>query len=522
MSVAAQGTIASGSFRSMLSSWLPLAGVAVLPLIAVGLRFYYPMNADTSWLLTVGEKFLAGEKLYVDVIEVNPPASVYLYLPAIVLARLLPLSAEFFVNLLVLASIAGSLLLSARILSASPAGRMALNWPVLLAAVFVLGVMPGETFTEREHIATIAALPWLSALLVRMDGNKPVMFHALVAGICGGLLFCIKPVFAVPIAMAVAASLYVRRDWRIVTDIENLAAGTISVVYVASVYIFQPEFFSQIMPLLQATYLAYKNYGRVLGDPLFPYWAVLILAAFWFRGRRILREPAGLLLIASAGFTAMCIWQGKFWDYHYYPLMATGILGGICVAHSMHADRQKHADEKPPIVRTEVLIFALVLACIARAWQAFGPHEDMNKLADAINRIANKPSIAVLSDDIAIGHPLTRQIGARWVGSFCAQWVPAYEIMLGRNGKIDDSNRTTIAGYVRLSNSTLARDIASKKPDIILAAHGKFDWLAWALADKAIAAQLRSYRKVDEVLLNKRGTYISILKRSVMTVQAPR
>lgn len=71
--------------------------VALLVLTAglvVLLRSIIAMNPDTSWLITVSEQLLAGKKLYVDVAETNPPASVWLYLPVVASARVLHVSPE--------------------------------------------------------------------------------------------------------------------------------------------------------------------------------------------------------------------------------------------------------------------------------------------------------------------------------------------------------------------------------------------------------------------------------------------
>ncbi|RUW97020.1 hypothetical protein EOA35_26485, partial [Mesorhizobium sp. M8A.F.Ca.ET.023.01.1.1] len=43
-----------------------------------------PVNVDVSWLLTVGDRVLNGERLYVDIAEANPPFSTWLYLPFLV------------------------------------------------------------------------------------------------------------------------------------------------------------------------------------------------------------------------------------------------------------------------------------------------------------------------------------------------------------------------------------------------------------------------------------------------------
>ena len=45
------------------------------------------LDTDVSWLITVGEKMLDGQRLYIDIFEVNPPASVWIYFPGIAVAR---------------------------------------------------------------------------------------------------------------------------------------------------------------------------------------------------------------------------------------------------------------------------------------------------------------------------------------------------------------------------------------------------------------------------------------------------
>jgi hypothetical protein len=73
-----------------------LGGVAALAAVlgAATLRAALQTNSDVAWLLTVGEKVLDGQRLYVDVIETNPPASVLVYVPAIALGRLLGIAPE--------------------------------------------------------------------------------------------------------------------------------------------------------------------------------------------------------------------------------------------------------------------------------------------------------------------------------------------------------------------------------------------------------------------------------------------
>src|SRR5258708_36919271 len=73
--------------------------------VAIVLRHVLAANTDVSWLLTVGERVLDGQRLYVDVIDANPPMAVLIYLPGIVIARALGLPAEVVTDGLIFAAI---------------------------------------------------------------------------------------------------------------------------------------------------------------------------------------------------------------------------------------------------------------------------------------------------------------------------------------------------------------------------------------------------------------------------------
>ncbi len=75
-----------------------------------------PTNVDVSWLIVVSERLLDGERLTVDVMEVNPPFSVWLYMPFVVLERLAGGRAELWMAAGVVAAGLASVAISARML----------------------------------------------------------------------------------------------------------------------------------------------------------------------------------------------------------------------------------------------------------------------------------------------------------------------------------------------------------------------------------------------------------------------
>ena len=71
-----------------------LIGFAATVVAALVQSFFVPIDCDVSWLITVNEKMLAGQRLYLDIVEVNPPASIWLYTPFVWIAGQLQLRPE--------------------------------------------------------------------------------------------------------------------------------------------------------------------------------------------------------------------------------------------------------------------------------------------------------------------------------------------------------------------------------------------------------------------------------------------
>ena len=178
-----------------LRTWLPFALILAA---AMAVRHFVGANTDVSWEITLSERILDGQRLYTDLIELNPPASTFLYLPAVALARALGLAPEIVVDALVLTGALVSLAIAAgdivrryRLLDSRQSATAA------ALALAALTILPAQTFGEREHVALIAVLPALALLIARADGVRPLLWHCLVAGAgMPRVTICIKPHFA--------------------------------------------------------------------------------------------------------------------------------------------------------------------------------------------------------------------------------------------------------------------------------------------------------------------------------------
>jgi hypothetical protein len=488
--------------RLALPRWLPLVVVFVL---AVFLRQILIANTDVSWGLVMAEKLLDGQRLYVDIIEVNPPATPYLYVAPALLARLAGLPAEFVVDALVFLAaglslwLAGRILLKARLVADGDA------WMLATVVAAALTVLPAQTFGEREHIGLITFLPLLAAYAARAKGDAPSWSMAIAAGIGAGITVVIKPHFAGAILCTAAAAALCARSWRPLLAVENWIAAALFTAYSAWVVLAFPQFVSDVLPLVMTVYVPDKmKFLNFIIHFATLVWVVMLLLLALLKRRAALEPPFCLLLAASFGFSISYFVQQKGWPYHSYPMLALALIAlALAFIDRWHRALGEPAKRWKPLA---IAIMAGLIAGTTFCYMNFAG--DSSALAAPIRALKSHPKMLALSSDLAIGHPLTRQVGGIWVGRVSALWITNGVWRRRLNETFDPQTDARLEAYAARDRAMLAEDIAQRRPDVILVDLRGIDWLAWASSDPALAEQMRFYRgyqKLGDVLILRRA-----------------
>ena len=476
------------------SAWLPLIAIFAFGIL---LRNLVVANTDVSWLITLCEKVLAGERPYVDIIETNPPAAFLLYMLPVMLARALALRPEPVVDAFVFAGVAASLWLSAAILRRVElfSRRTQFQFAALFAAVLI--ILPAQTFGEREHIALIAFLPLLALSAARASGRSLPVWFVCAAGIGAGAVAIIKPHFVPAIALVALVAAHSARNWRVVFALENWIAAAMLAAYAALTFVLYPEFVQNILPLVAEVYVPIRSsiwkFMIHFGTPIY---LATFVAIFMLKGRDALNAPFSLLLAASLGFSFSYYSQMKGWAYHAYPMLAL-VLAALAIAFAQRWPLT--LPDESPRARAGRLSSALALSLLAGTtfvWMNFAI--DMRPLYATISRSVSNPKVLAITSDIAIGHPLTRALGGTWVSRVSGQWIVTGAKIL----KLDEPGPALRARYDALEaqdRNMLIEDIRRAKPDIILIDRIRFDWHMWAKSDAALSRELENYRPLDEI-----------------------
>jgi len=313
-----------------------LALVALPWLWAIG-YFFPPLNHDVAALLQFAQRMLHGERLYVDLIDINPPMVFWLDSLIVAVAEALRLSTITCLTVCVLVLCGATTIWTTWLLNRLGDGRQGLGatlWPALIG--FALIVYPMHSFGQREHLLLVFALPYTVAVAVRAGAGAPLGFGPQAAIALYALIgIMLKPYFAlVPLALElivlgqVGLARWARspQPWLILFGCS---------LYVAAVGLFLPNYFRVIVPLVAQCYeqtdlagflrLLTQDQVPALLVPLIP----LTVIAFRLPDARLSRSLVGLALAATAAGLA----QGKGWDYQFFTARAALALlfGAVAV-----------------------------------------------------------------------------------------------------------------------------------------------------------------------------------------------
>ena len=472
--------------------------VCALVVVAfVVIQLEISVSTNVSWLLVIGDKMWGGARLYTDLLEVNPPASVWLYLPAIWLEHGLGLRAEYGVLAGVTALLILSIGFSGRLLARAGIVRNPLVWT--LSALVAFGLVAGDSFAEREHIAAFLLLPLLSLVALRMQPEARMSaLEVFIAGVAAGLAVVIKPHFAAAVALPQIYAAARRRSLAPLLGVENALILAIAAAYASIAFMFYGDYWANLIPILADTYLKATSpiLGLIVG--IFPGFALVsIYIIVACKGVGKLADIFPIYLFSAAGFLLAHFAQGKSWPYHYYPAAALALLALLNDASPRWLAPSGESAGRGRRALPLTIIALMLLGVDVRAFMP--PASDVEALKPAIARRFPHPRVLAITGNLSVSHPLTREIGGVWVGTFASQWITEnVHSLLRKAPQIEPQRRARLEALEQMDRNILIGDLRKGDPDIVLLDKrtSYVDWKAWAKQPE-LAALLCAYEPID-------------------------
>jgi hypothetical protein len=506
----------------------PYALVAIGVFAAAALwQAWIGLLGDVTWLIMLDERWFAGEKPYVDFLEINPPASLLIYAPEVALAKLLGIRSETVVSVAGFAIAAGSLWLSAAILRR--AGRAADVSPGAFAVIaFTLVFLPGNAFMERDVLATAFGLPYLALAYARACSAPVRTRHAVLAGLGVGLMIALKPPFGLE---AVLPALYVvfRAGVRSALGmVEVPAAAMVAALYGVAAALFFPAYAQNMLPQVVNVYLAVRQGALELLNSEGGRDFLLLMALGGFVAQKKIVEPRLVTpaLAAIGAFLGYCA-QGKGWLYQAYPAFAIAAMfaglaferepmrgldralaalaliialacgvfiprwGVAFIAGTLAAVALRREISAESIAR-----FAAGAALGAAAAASYSGPLPSDALGRALEKLKPHATVMAVTESFGFVHPMVRRSGAKWV-----QGVPNMVIASGARILIDShpgdaALAAKLKPYIAEDYARVVADIENKRPDAIIVGplNTRFHAAVWA--DPALQAAMSDYQIV--------------------------
>jgi hypothetical protein len=472
---------------------MPLLLIGVVFAIAVGLRQVVPLNTDVSWLFVIGERMLDGQRLYRDIIEINPPMAPFAYLPGVALARVLGVDPRHVIDAQLLLLAAASLFAVSRILLLSPATAPSRSGAFAVWAAAVVTILPMHVFAQREHIALLTFLPALAVYALRSNREPLPLWAILIAGIGAGITLAFKPFFTVPAVFCILFATIRSRSWRVLFAPENIIAGVIVTVVSLGTYILYPEYFTITYPLVRDTYLSWSMPAAVIFLNDATLISTVALVTVLLARQKIRPDPVLLVaVLASVGFAISFFLQRRGWAYHSYPMVALALLAmGYALTDVANAEvSSRRAEAASAVVMAATLAFGML-------W--FNTNVRVGPIREAIAGLKPNPRILMLSGEAALGHPLVRDVGGVWVSRQENLWLRVFTRLTREKTTVDAATNARLNDYLALERKWLIEDFRKMPPDIVLVDNLRDGWGDWARADAELSQLLKPYSLVRSI-----------------------
>lgn len=307
--------------------------LALLPALAFALMVAAPpLNHDVAAILDFANRWVAGERLYAELIDVNPPLIFILTAIPAAIAAWTPLDS---IQALVIAVLGLAWLcwrLTLRLREGLEEGPV--ESAVLDAALPLICLLPAYDCGQREHLMALCALPYLLLAVRRMEGRPTSPGLATGVTLLAALGFALKPHFLAVPALVEGLVLLRLGPRRALRDRLPWTMAAVWLLYLASLPVLFPDYLSQVLPLVWRYYVAMGGLsplGTLVTSafgPIVVLVAMVLPLLFW-SGAGALARAAGL---AALGGLLAAAFQHKGWSYHAVPAMMFGSLAAVALA----------------------------------------------------------------------------------------------------------------------------------------------------------------------------------------------
>ncbi len=476
--------------------------------------FQIAIAPDKAILLTFAERLLDGGSFSRDTYDPNPPMSMILFMPDILLSRLSGLPIYYAHYAMGTIWVALSLCLSYLLMRRIPQIDYIERQVFMLAMALNIVVVPNVSFGDREHFIILGLIPFMLAQILITQGIKTpgsIQYPALIFGALG---LMIKPHYVVlPAAIFLHRLIKRRSIWPFFRDADVLVLGAVILAYITLLLTVFYDFTTIVLPDILKLYITARNHSvwiESFGFGIIP--VIFCTVALMFKmpkeQERILIYGLVIMLLGFIPFIA----QGKGYDTHRIPYSVMFYIyctyAGFIVLDQWLKNR----------------VFAMVSAIVLCAFFSMRlngvpmiiglTHERFMSLplSQALEKHCPKPCSYLFWYDYSdIIHQLALYHKATHGTRFTSTWfIPRHyvEEEAIKNGKKSDWSLEELDALKQKYLLMMREDMERFKPSVIITVkHEGMTDREFFSQDPVFAAEMEKYQPVDKIFFKREIYY---------------
>lgn len=471
---------------------------------------FYVMG-NISWLTMSAQRIMEGKDILGHAYDNNPPLSILIYMPAVLLSDVLHLpiyrAIFLFTSLMIVLACFVTWIILKRIETLSHSEKIITITAFFLSVTIATGIF----LSEREHYIAIWLLPFVLCQYCIIEKIKLPALLQIIAMTLGAITILIKPNFGiVPVAMIAMRMIQNRVFFSILKDRDFLILSAATLGYLWIVIAFFPGYAFVIFPDALALYFGSPApFEQIYDNAILPlsFFAGAALVEALFSSKRLKSQRSFMfILYLCAGFALTgYITQGKGFEYHLIPtyvflIPAAGLTAfHVCrliqpSAHKLHS--------------TLPFLFILILALSFIHWNHI-PSPTHDKIEDAplslyLEENCTAPcSFYAFHHTVEMVNPTALYMTYDHASRFSTAWFLPNVIKMDFTG-----NKEQAHIMKQRFTSYIVEDIEYYKPSILLIAkdlpiehYGPFDFMKYFGSDKNFRTLIEeNYKKEPDTL----------------------
>lgn len=494
-----------------------MLNIKILPWITAGLLLLAPwlvfvtqlsVNGDTAWLLIAAERWLGGGDMLHDFFENNPPLSVIIHAPPVLLSWVtgLPvyISAYAFFFGLIGLGLYGLHALLHKIDFIGSSERLA----IMAGYTAAITIMPTISFGEREHLILIGLLPFALAQLALTWGIKIPRQIAWPVFVLGGIGILLKPHYGIIPAVLLAHRFIRTKSLKKTLGPDLFILGGMTLAYIGGTWIFFPDYAHEILPDALALYITAKHPHHALlplAQHLILFFMFLTIETVFsaYKGKKF-ALMAWLYVLALLCLIPYAV-QMKGYYYHLIPAMGF-FLTALSYTIQGHLCLYLKKESLQKIVAFAA-IFLIAYGNTPPLWN-YPTHKDYMKLplAQQLEKYCPEScTYFIFHDTLEMISQTTLYTGATHASRFSCLWfLPALYHGVGVDA---EKQKLLIEKYARY----MAEDFERYKPDVLFILSNyefepgkEFDLFEFFAPYPDFRKAVSAYRKADSFTMNQR------------------